>query len=45
MIRYFETMEKYFEMMIAVFVLIGTVYISLHIILFIGRLLWNSIQL
>ena len=45
MIRYFETMEKYFEMMIAVFVLIGTVYISIHIIIFIGRLLWNIIQL
>ena len=45
MIKYFETMEKYFEMMIAVFVLLGTVYISIHIIIYIGRLLWNSIQL
>ena len=42
LIKYIDLMNKYFEHLIAVIALLGTVYFGIHIIIYIGRFLWNA---
>lgn len=41
LIKYFETMNKYFEHIIALIVIIGTMYFGIRILIYIGEYVWN----
>jgi len=36
-IKYFEIMNRHFEIVVAVMALLGTIYLGIHIIIWIGR--------
>lgn len=43
-LKYFDMMNRYFEHFIALLVLLGVFYFLIHLIIYIGRFLWNGVS-